>query len=306
MQYVDFHQFCFTVKKNLSPKELSAITEKYFGYPIESFQIINTYRYAYRSHYSLGNLVNIYVNGAGDNNGTTYFEIHGCGCDTLNINYKSVIADCFENDYKIVCVHLYMDDTGNILPMDRLFSEFKKNHTNRIISIFKSVPKLIDTHSRTLEFGTGKSNTQVTIYEKGLFEKTDFNWNRIELKLTNYQDIKIILQDYINGIELGALTAGILKRVLDFKVDGHQLKSRRATEKFWTDFLGDVEKRSFGRVPKPKPDATKQFQNLRKQLKKNMIGMDIENFKTLVADINSSISDNYHIEPLQLVTKSSL
>lgn len=306
MNNVDFHKFCFSVKQRLSPKQLSEATEKYFGYPIEAFKIVNKYRNAYRYHYTLHSMVNIYCNGAGDNSATTYFEINGLGCDTLAINFKELIGDCFQHNHKITNIHLYLDDTDNVLPMERLFSEFKKDCRNRIISTFKSVPTLIDSCSRTLHFGSRKSNTQVTIYEKGVFEKADFDWNRVEIKLMDHEVIATHLQDYVNGTEIGVIAAGLLKRVLDFKVEGKQLKARRQTEQFWVDFIGDVEKRPFGRRYLPKPVKAHDFNKIRRQLTEVLRGIDYDSLLLLVNDINSSIADNYNHPQLRIDIQASL
>jgi len=306
MNHVDFHKFCFTVKQRLSPKQLTVFTEKYFGYPIDSFTVIYKYRNAYKHHYSLQRMVNIYCDGAGDNSGTTYFEINGLGCNTLNIDFKELIRDCFQHNHKITNIHLYLDDTDNILPMERLFTEFKKDYRNRIISTFKSVPTLIDSSSRTLNFGSRKSKTQVTIYEKGVYEKADFDWNRVEIKLMDHEVIATHLRDYVNGTELGIIAAGLLKRVLDFKVDGKQLKNRRQSEQFWTDFLGDVEKRKFGRRYLPKPVKTNIFNKIRSQLTEVLRGIDSDALLLLVNDINTSIADNYNHPQLRIDTRVSL
>ena len=127
MNHVDFHKFCFTVKQDLLPEELSEMTEKHFGHPISYFKAVNKFRNAYRYFFTLNSMINIYCDGVGHNYDTTHFEINGLGCDTLNIDFKELIRDCFQHNHKITNIHLYLDDTDNILPMERLFTEFKKD-----------------------------------------------------------------------------------------------------------------------------------------------------------------------------------
>lgn len=270
MQYVDFHQFSFTVFEELTEEQISNMAETIFGFPFSSFERVDRYRNAYRYFYSLGNMVFIYCGPAGNNAGTTYIEIKGNGCDTLNINWTELIKWCLTNNCRIRNVHLYIDDTENILPIDRLCNEFKPNHVNRIISKAKSVPLLLDSDSRTLQFGHKSSGIQITIYEKGLYEGVEFPWNRVEIKLSNHESIHHHLTDYMNGAELGTIAKGLLSDRLDFKVDGTGPKKRRETESFWSAFLGNVEKRKLGIIPPPPRSITKRLHNLTAHVKKEL------------------------------------
>lgn len=269
MAYIDFHQFNITLYKdtNYASSEdvheleayLNNFTSTLIGIPLENFRKICKYRKAYRYFYTLSNIVTIYCDPAADNKNTIYVEIHGLACDALNIDYKQLIEYCYTNGHRISNIHIYLDDTANLLPFDRLVTEFKPDR-NRIITNAKKI-LLLDSTSRTLEFGSKYSDLSVTIYEKGIYEGVSFAWQRVEIKLSDAEMIRKHLTDYLNE-GLAAIAKGLLYSAIDFKVDGPGPKAKRATEQFWVEFLDNVSKRKLGRIPAPKPDDAKRLQNL--------------------------------------------
>lgn len=306
MNHAAIHQFNFLIPEALTPKQIDRLTMDMFGQSIKSFRPIERYRKAYRRHYSLQNMVNIYCDGAADNNGTTYIEINGLGCETLNIDFKRLALRCVESGYRINSLHLLLDDTSSILPMDRLCNEFKPNYKKRIISKFKKSPVLIDSSSRTLQFGSNKSKLHIIFYEKGLFEKVDFSWQRVELHMSDPHVIHAQLEAYANGTELGIVVAGLLASAIDFKVDGVEIKAKRQTEQFWSDFLNDVEKRSYGTIPVPRLSSEKRIANLLKHIERELRAIGNGGLSDVVGVINNHIGRGTDFKLLQLVPLSSL
>lgn len=164
MEHVDFHQFNILTEE-LPPNQLSEFLFKMCGHPLESFTKVQRGSRFYRYRYTLGNMINVYQEPVGDNRGSNLIEIKGLGCDTLNIDFKQLIADCYDRQYKIVNVHLYIDDTANILPMQRICTEFKKDSRNRIISRFKSEPEVRDSSSCSIYFGRPKNEQEKSLFE---------------------------------------------------------------------------------------------------------------------------------------------
>ncbi len=94
----------------------------------------------------------------------------------------------------------------------------------------------------TVYFGSKVSLFLIRFYDKAKEQKVDYPWIRVEIVCRNDR-ADLVAAAIINGEILSEITAGVLKNYLKF-VDASDdtNKSRWPVSKWWSGFLGDVEK----------------------------------------------------------------
>ena len=211
---------------------------------------------------------------------TTNMGVHlnmtGQGCrqyESFYPNSKNVWSDLFlliiTQNHKFSRLDVAIDDFHGYFTINQLYNTAKKgNMTAKRISKARSYEEFFlengETFSRTLY--VGKSEWQIRFYNKlaerknkgfDLYDYVKF-WNRYEIQLRNHVATSaafIIAHDYY---ELGEFVKGFMSDKVDFKVrdKNDSNKSRWKSTRWWTKFLGDVEKIPLTQVA-PDPSISK-------------------------------------------------
>jgi phage replication initiation protein len=176
----------------------------------------------------------------------------------------SFIVNIPDDDWNAARVDLAIDDFGNpraFFTLAKLIKQVKKNGCRSLFREGRSMESLKikdgKEEGKTLYLGAGSSRIQVRFYEKhweriskgyDLEEGIEI-WNRTEVQARDERAIEII-QHIARGTKTtGEMTSGILKNYINFVVppiiDGvltDTNKARWKICKWWSNFLGDVEK----------------------------------------------------------------
>ena len=160
---------------------------------------------------------------------------------------------------RLTRLDIAMDDTTGLLQMERIeraiqeatiVSTYRKGREYREFDL-----KTGQNDGQTLNFGKRSGDSMIRFYDRaaklGVRDETII---RCELELHDVQAMAFA-EAIIEGQHLGKLTAGIVRRKLDFK-DGQQPDRAGgsqyrawATAKWWDDFLCGVEKMRLSIAP---------------------------------------------------------
>jgi len=222
----------------------------------------------YRRAYSYGNMIFILYDGFGENNaGTIHINIKGKACNFLHLDFDRIRNFIFANGCNVTELHLANDDKNEILSFDRIKKAFEQEtYTSPLKWADYQKSRGGKAKSRSLIFG--KKPVRVVFYEKGEYEGVTFPWLRVELQLRD-EKAQSALMHWHEGQNLGEVSKGLLKAMLDFKSDREKdtNMSRRSTAAFWTRFLGDVGKRRWHKKtklvePKDSGNQLKRFASM--------------------------------------------
>lgn len=163
-----------------------------------------------------------------------------------------------------------LDDRSGSVTVDRCYRELKAGH---VVDRFRrrSAPEYLDglgnTESRTLYFGSLKSDLVVRFYDKAKETKTPGPWTRVELETRN--DHAAALAGLLTMVDRGerSLAVGsLLLGYVDFKEPGRDRnRSRWATAAWWSDFIGGCVKSRLALSPTPLPTAAEVIGNAVRQ-----------------------------------------
>lgn len=180
-------------------------------------------------------------------------EMSGQGCRNFEKwgtgDYLEIFSYINNNtDVNITRLDVAYDDFTGLLNFETLLrdieeenyvSRFREFHVERIYS------KDVSKRSFTIYCGSHSSEIMFRIYDKRAEQKAFSleHWLRFEIQLRRERAcmfIKLLL----DGVELQSLYAGVIKNYLRFVVRSETdcNLSRAETAKYWSDFLGEIDK----------------------------------------------------------------
>lgn len=223
----------------------------------------------YRKKMSLGQ-IKIFYDGIDSSMGV-HLEMSGQGCRefeqtfTNNKDWSLFFALLFNWDIHFSRLDVAIDDFYGYFTIKNLVDKVKKGHVR---SLFRKARNLEEYFLRdgslaghTLYFG--KSDVIFRFYNKYLerlskgkvLEDDVKFWNRYEIQLRDDQAHSAGLLIAFQHTDIGNFAKGVFSRYLNFLIPSTTDSNKRRWKlaKFWTDFLGDVEKISLSQVA---PDRT--------------------------------------------------
>lgn len=176
-------------------------------------------------------------------------EFSGQGCRTFEtyskINFDVLLNLCINvpQSYHITRIDIAYDDHTGVLDIDKivhdcLYRNFVgKLHNGMIVDSFK---REVDCWS--VMFGSKSSDLYIRIYDKARERKINDgrHWIRCETVFKQDRALEFIK----NSAPIGEKLRGILQNYLRFVVPNEDDTNKRRwnTRKYWSDFLGDVDK----------------------------------------------------------------
>ena len=235
-------------------QELCGIMQLKTGLFVESEKGLNGYSKSARWDH-----IEIYYAPHADTMGMS-LNMSGQGCRQFESTFEEnewSWRDFFEYvlGYKcqITRLDLALDDFHGYFTLKQIENKIK---TGCVASIFRTARNFEEhlledgsTNGQTIYFG--KTDVMVRFYDKykerinkGFALKEDITfWQRTEVQLRHERANKAIETIVRKPDELGNFIKGILKRYIDFKIQGADKKKYRwKTVRWWERFLGNVEK----------------------------------------------------------------
>lgn len=291
--FISPHWFKFTIPREPTDTELDDICQELFGYRFSQFDRLHKCRDKYRDCHTLVELVSVYRQGWMDNSGTTCFDISGTGLDTLGLDISKLGQFALDQGGNICRIDLAALDTGNYLPFERMQELcMEPNFKFRIRTRFNrgagNAPKIEVQPVRRIVFGSERSDNYLVIYDRQQTEKLDFPCVCIEQRITNRADCAAIIRALNEGEDPGPYFAGLLRGKIDFLAESNRGKRNKEPEAWWTDFLGDCERRKIKRTPRklnPFGHRVRGRQAIEKARKRG----DIEGLGLLAEQVDSAI-----------------
>lgn len=185
--------------------------------------------------------INIHFGGAHD---SIWLEMSGKGCRT----WENLFA--FEWNRFIETV-LNLPDLINITRIDVAADIFDDSlplktlaeHTRTLSWVSKWDWYKVEEGSEGLSvyFGSPTSDIRLRLYDKGMEQKTDQSWIRVEIQLRD-ENARAMCERIANYESPGEVMKGVLKHYLRFIIEGSaSRKSRAKMQPYWSVFLGNVE-----------------------------------------------------------------
>lgn len=240
--------------------------------PSKNFEIMNSGYHGYANHARFGEIIVAWGTPPRAPDMGIYIVMSGSACRQyehyfdLDLNWSTFFALILNFNHKFTRLDLAIDDFKGYFKIRKLYLAGKKGHIN--VARTKSARYFeqfnLDTgftEGETLYIG--KSNQIFRFYDK-LGERTCKGyqvqdnikfWNRYEIQLRDAiaTDAARILAYEV--FTIGEFVKGVIKAKMDVKKpDKNQKnKARWDTQKWWADFIGDVEKVQLSQIA---PDPT--------------------------------------------------
>jgi len=297
--YIAPHWFKFTIPTEPTDTELDSICAELFGYQFRQFDKLYKCRDKYRDCWTLAELVSIYRNGWMDNKGTTCFDISGTGLDTLGLDIAKLGKFVLSRGGNICRIDLAALDTEHHLPYGEIMTAcLADNFKSRVRTRFNrgkaNAPKIELQPVKRILFGSEQSDNYVVLYDRQKTENLDFPCICIEQRITNRADCAAIIEALQSGIDAGSYFAGLLRGKLEFLEESTRLKRLRQPEKWWTDFLGDCERRKIKRTARkiiPWRQITRDTTQAIRHVEKLQRRGDHDGLETVVYHAQSALFD---------------
>jgi phage replication initiation protein len=174
--------------------------------------------------------------------------------------WEPFLGMLLERGRSITRLDVAFDDRTGSVSVDRCYREMKAGHlvrNFRVASAPEYVNALGETESRTLYFGSQKSDLRVRIYDKALEAKRPGPWTRVEMQARDEHAIGLAgLVTAAPGNERSAAFGQLLLHYLDFKDPGRDgNRSRWDTAPWWSEFVLSCLKRKLALEPARLPSA---------------------------------------------------
>ncbi len=184
--------------------------------------------------------------------------------------WEPFLGMLLERGRSITRLDVALDDRTGSLSVDRCYREMKAGHlvrNLRLASASEYVNALGETESRTLYFGSPKSDLRVRIYDKALEAKAPGPWTRVEMQARDEHAIALAeLVAVAPGNERSAVFGQLLLHYLDFKDRGRDgNRSRWVTAPWWSEFALGCLKRKLALAPARVPSADEAIGNVAQQ-----------------------------------------
>lgn len=220
--------------------------------PAEDFVEMKRGLNGYLGHLKRGS-ISILFNGQVEGMGVHVF-MTGEGCreyeNKHGNRWKELFLDVFGLGGHFTRLDSAIDDFKGYFKIEEIAEKVKRRE---LTSLFKKAGVQVSydladmegkkgNNGMTVYFGSKSSMIKVRMYEKSKQMGVGYFWNRVEVE-THDERANLFVQEIVESDDLGKLTAGVLKRYLNFiEPSNDSNKSRCDISEWWNKFLGDVEK----------------------------------------------------------------
>jgi phage replication initiation protein len=220
--------------------------------PAEDFVEMKRGLNGYLGHLRRGSITILY-NGQVEGMGVHVF-MSGEGCREYEHQHgnrwKVLFLDVFSLGGHFTRLDSAIDDYEGYFKIEEIAEKVKRRELR---SLFKKASLQVGfdladmegnkgNNGMTVYFGSNSSMIKVRMYEKSKQQRVSYFWNRVEVE-THDERANLFAQEIVGSDDLGKLTAGVLKRYLNFvEPSNDSNKSRWDVSEWWNKFLGDVEK----------------------------------------------------------------
>lgn len=191
--------------------------------------------------------ISIHYNGRNDDMGIL-LEMSGQGCRTFETfsthkSWEKLFDISMQKDYNPTRLDIAYDDKcalddKPILDIKKIAREVK---AQRYLSKMRSWEVIYSNKGTSVNIGSKKSDTYIRIYDKAMERGgLDEHWVRFELQLRRDRVKAFIINQSPIGIKFKGVLLNYIRFVVPNKNDEN--KSRWKTQKWYQDFIGDVEK----------------------------------------------------------------
>lgn len=256
MPVCQLHHIAFTLPAPLKSGDLPQLVQELFGIPgLEPEAVrLPRGRHGYREAYSLtgehgAELISFLLSGVAANlKGTAHIVVHGAALETGSIDVAHICREIVARNGWGTRVDLAADDKDGVLPWSEILEcSAVENWAQRISTttcrarknpktgeMMEQPPVYLRSAGETVYFGRADSDLSICAY-------TRRGPIRVETRIRNRAATTEIIRRLAEGEDIGAITAGILRRNLRFHEAGNRRKDRRPVCAWWDRFLGAVE-----------------------------------------------------------------
>lgn len=200
-----------------------------------------------------------------------HVRVPGAACRALEasgvvVDWELFLGRLLARGRSLTRLDVALDDRSGSITVDRCYRELKAGH---VVDRFRkrSAPEYMDglgnTESRSLYFGSAKSDLFVRVYDKGKETNTPGPWTRVEVESRNdHATALACLLTMADRGERSVRLGALLLAYVDFKEPGRDSnRSRWATASWWSDFVGGCVKSRLSLSPTPLPTAAELIDN---------------------------------------------
>jgi len=176
----------------------------------------------------------------------------GKGCRQYEARFGNVWPDLikkvFDQGGQFARIDVALDEFDKRLSLAQIWDKVEKRE---IVSRFTKVQKQVEADLKTpagenagytIYFGSKQSLLFIRFYDKAKEQEVDYPWIRVEIVCRDSR-AELLATAILSGQILSEITAGVLKNYLKFVDPSDDTnKSRWPVSKWWSDFIGDVEK----------------------------------------------------------------
>lgn len=281
------------------------VFEQLFGLKSSDIILEDFGRYGYTKSYSYKN-IRLYTCGRFALG--FHLEMTGQACrefEELNISWLDFLKQCFYLNGRFTRIDIAIDlFTDKYFNINKIYSKVRKHEFRTKFQTVTNYEKNLTTDmsslGQSITFGQRSSDIVIQFYDK-LKEREQNNyilpsslnfWNRVEVRLRHDKanSLMILYCDVNNSLDLGYYAKSILNNYLNFVDETDDTnKARWPVSKFWSKFLGCVDKLKLN-----KQDKYLDITNKRKWITESTSRTQFEVFVSSLDDLNiDSITIKY-------------
>jgi hypothetical protein len=309
MSLIHCHFLRFSIKRELSEEEIDSICQQFFGFGYRNLSPLAKSRYGYGTGLTYGNVANVYADGHGFNKGTTCFDLPGDALKTLNVDLLELLLFIRQQGGNVCRFDIAADDVDHVLPFDEIVrlsqgETFKRRVVtklcrDRVKGKGTTLPE-ISVQPRRVQYGSEKSDNYLIFYDKMYCSGVEYPYMRVELRLTQRQDTKALLDALTTpGVDFAQHLAGVIRGKLDFKETNDLNKQRAATMPWWLEFLSGATAQKLRRAPRKRSDnpfisiEELRIEKYRRRIDKHVDALRARNDTEALQRIGEKISNVY-------------
>jgi Replication initiation factor len=230
-----------------------------------------------------------------------HVRIPGKACRALEASggvtdWEVFLAGLLDGSRSITRLDVALDDRSGSVTVDRCYDELKAGHLVSKLR-FGCAQEFFDalgaTESRTLYFGSQKSDLRIRFYDKALEAKKPGPWTRVEIQTRDEHATALVRMLVVadSGSRAAAFGA-LLLWYLDFKQPGRDgNRSRWTTASWWSEFTQGALKRKLCLAPALLPSADQVLARLAQQYGPTMAALvEVIGFEPLFDAVEGSRS----------------
>lgn len=221
------------------------------------FVVENKGKKGYENHVTFGH-IEILFNETKNIHMGIHLNMSGQGCREYeklfdyDLNWSLFFSTLLEYKHNITRLDIAIDDFKGYFTVQQAVANAKRGCMTALrVKKARQFEEFILENGETdgLTFYVGKSDWMIRFYDKLAEQKgknkdvqVDF-WNRYEIQLRTKVANEAVKYLAYNHMELGRFVKGFLKAKIDFKIKSKTdtNRSRWKSQKWWLDFLEDVE-----------------------------------------------------------------